>query len=251
PLEAQLQQVRNEQQLHNQLAAHLHDASDDLSGQQGSSLLQTLERLVATRGQALEELERQRKKTQQQISNLESRQINYPPDVQEALKAIRQHCPQADPRVLCDHVEVQDPDWQMAIEGYIGGNRFGILVEPEYEAEAIRIVRRLPGRQQKAKVIQGEQARRDAEKLALPQDSIFHVLRFSHRTAEHYLKASYGNVVRVRDADTLRLTRRGVTVDGMGSGNYALFRCDIDDGLLVFGEEARQRNLRAQQATLM
>ena len=118
----------------------------------------------------------------------------------EALAAIRRECPKADPRVLCDHVEVTDPDWQMAIEGYLGGARFGILVEPEFEAEAIRILRRTGARRNRARVIQGEQARRDAERQSLPEDSIFHVLRFSHGVAEHYLRASYGSVVRVPDA---------------------------------------------------
>lgn len=251
PLEDGLTRVRSEQQLHNLLAEQLHKAPEERADEESLSVAQRLDRLVSQRTQSLEDLDRQRKRIEQQISNLESRRSNYPPDVQEALKAIRQQCPKADPRVLCDHVEIQDPQWQMAIEGYIGGNRFGILVEPEYEAEAIRIVRRLAGKQRnKAKVIQGEQARRDADKLSVPEDSIFHVMRFSHRIAEHYLKASYAQVLRVDDAESLRRTRRGITVDGMGSGNYALFRCDIDDGQLTFGEAARERNLRAQRQEL-
>ena len=251
PLEEGLTRVRSEQQLHNQLAEQVHKEPEPRHGQETLSVAQRLDRLVSKRTQSLEELDRQQKRIEQQISNLESRQSNYPTDVQEALKAIRQQCPKADPRVLCDHVEIHDPQWQMAIEGYVGGNRFGILVEPEYEAEAIRIVRRLAGKQRnKAKVIQGEQARRDAEKMTVPEDSIFQVMRFSHRIAEHYLKASYASVLRVDDAESLRLTRRGVTVDGMGSGNYALFRCDIDDSHLAFGEAARERNLKAQRLEL-
>ncbi|MAY09211.1 MAG: hypothetical protein CL549_01740 [Alcanivorax sp.] len=248
PLEEGLTRVRAEQQLHNQLAEHLHGEHQEQPGQDADSLARRLDRLVGKRGQALEALEQQQKKIEQQIRNLESRRVNYPQDVEVALQAIRQECPQAQPRVLCDHVEVKDPHWQMAIEGYIGGARFGILVEAEYEAEAIRIVRRLAGKQRnRARVIQGEQARRDAEKLTLPDDSLFHALRFSHRTAEHYLKASYGSVARVDDADALRTTRRGITADGLGSGNYALFRCDLDDGQLVFGEGARERNLNAKR----
>src|SRR5690606_17585293 len=50
--------------------------------------------------------------------------------------------------------------------------------------------------------------------------------------------------------EALRRTRRGITREGMGSGNYALFRCDIDDAQLVFGAGARERNLRAQQQQL-
>ena len=248
PLEEGLTRVRAEQQLHNQIAEHLHGERQEQPGQDASSLTQRLDRLVGKRGQNLEALEQRQKTIEQQIRNLESKRVNYPQDVEIALNAIRQECPQARPRVLCDHVEVADPLWQMAIEGYIGGARFGILVDAEYEAEAIRIVRRLAGKQRnRARVIQGEQARRDAEKLSLPEDSLFHALRFSHRTAEHYLKASYGNVVRVDDADTLRSTRRGITADGLGSGNYALFRCDLDDGQLVFGEGARERNLQAKR----
>ncbi|MBF5056389.1 hypothetical protein Y5W_01683 [Alcanivorax sp. 521-1] len=248
PLEEGLTRVRAEQQLHNQLAEHLHGERPEQPGQDTDSLARRLDRLVGKRGQALEALEQQQKKIEHQIRNLESRRVNYPQDVEIALQAIRQECPQAQPQVLCDHVEVADPHWQMAIEGYIGGARFGILVEAEYEAEAIRIVRRLAGKQRnRARVIQGEQARRDAEKLSLPDDSLFHALRFSHRTAEHYLKASYGSVARVDDADALRTTRRGITADGLGSGNYALFRCDLDDGQLVFGEGARERNLNAKR----
>ena len=252
PLEDGLTRVRSEQQLHNQLAEQLHSEREDKPGQEALSVAQRLDRIVNKRGQALETLDQQQKKIEQQIRNLESKRVNYPQDVEIAIQAIKQECPQAEPRVLCDHVEVQDPDWQMAIEGYIGGARFGILVEPNHEAEAIRIVRRLSGKQRnRARVIQGEQARRDAERVQLPDDSLFHALRFSHRTAEHYLKASYGSVVCVEDAEALRRTRRGITADGLGSGGYAMFRCDLPDSELVFGEAARERNLHAQRNALM
>src|SRR5690606_38358384 len=160
-------------------------------------------------------------------------------------------CPEADARVLCDYVEVMDREWQSAIEGYIGAARFGIIVTPEYEAEAIRLVRNMPGQGKSARVIQSEKARRDMEKLSsLPRNSIVQIMSFSHATAEYYLKASYGNVERVVDADALRNTRRGVTKDAMGSGNYAMFRCDISDSELVFGQEARERALEEKRREL-
>src|SRR5690606_13193807 len=65
-----------------------------------------------------------------------------------------------------------------------------------------------------------------------------------------YLKASYGNVERVADANALRSTRRGLTKDAMGSGNYAMFRCDIPDSELVFGQEARERALDEKRREL-
>lgn len=244
-VEAGLDRLRAQQQLHNRIAERLHGASE-----QGAGIADQLRRIVSEREQALNSTTQDLHQTERRITALEARQITYPAHVDRALQAIRQQCPKADPRVLCDYVEVMDPEWQMAIEGYIGGARFGILVEPDFEAEAIRIVRSLSGQKNGARVIQGDQARRDSEKKSLPQDSIIHVMRFGHRIAEHYLRASYGDVVRVSDANILRNTRRGITKDGLGSGNYAMFRCDLEDDQLVFGESARERNLLAQQKTL-
>lgn len=245
PLEASFDAVRAEQLLHNRLVEMLEE-----NDAKTPSTQRLLERLVAERSQTLTGLAAQQKLLEKRISTLEARHVSYPHDVEEALAAIRSACPAADARVLCDHVEVNDPVWQMAIEGYIGGARFGILVEADYEACAIQIVRRLAGKKRsRARVIQGEKAQQDAAKMTLPPDSVFHLLRFSHRTAENYLKASYGQLLRVDSAAELRHTRRGISADGLGSGNYALFRCDLSDDQLVFGEAARARNLAAQQKT--
>ena len=246
PLDAGLDRIRSQQQAHNQLVERLQ-AEDT----QGVSLRQHLDRQSQSKAAELNQAERQIQQIEQRITALNASRVTYPAYVEEALRAIRQQCPQADPRVLCDYIEVIDPDWQMAIEGYIGGSRYGILVEPEHEASAIRIVRQLSGRDRnRARVIQGDKARQDAERLTLPDDSIVQVMRFGHRIADYYLRASYGSVVRVDDAEALRKTRRGITREGLGSGNYALFRCDLDDSQLVFGATARERNLKAQLASL-
>ncbi|WP_285276548.1 ATP-binding protein [Halopseudomonas bauzanensis] len=246
PLHNGLDNVRQQQQTHNRLAAMIAQP-----GAEGVSLLQRVDRLSQERSSALSNLERQISISERQINTLQQSRVTYPAYVEDAVAAIRQQCPQADPRVLCDHVEVTDPDWQMSIEGYIGGSRFGILVEPEHEAEAIRIVRQLNARERnRARVIQGSKARLDAERLSLPKESVVNVLRFSHRVAEHYVRASYATLLRVDNAEGLRQARRGITREGMGSGNYSMFRCDIDDSQLVFGVAARERNLRAQHQQL-
>src|SRR5690606_5853548 len=93
-----------------------------------------------------------------------------------------------------------------------------------------------------------DKARRDLEKTGdAVANSIIHVMNFSHATAEAYIKASYGNVQRVENANELKNTRRGITKDAMGSGNYAMFRCDMADSELVFGQGARERALEAKR----
>ncbi len=243
-LETNLDQARAAQRVHNRWVDHWRSVEE---GESRRDRLAALSHRLRDRHAQLEQQHRQK---HHEVERLEGKQVSYPPHVERALVAIREACPQADPRVLCDHVEVKDARWQAAIEGYLGGARFGILVESACEAEAIRIVRTMPGRDNRARVIQAEKARQDAERSTLPPDSIVHVLDFSHAGARHYFIASYGSVVRVESAEELRRTRRGLTADGMASGNYAMWRCDLPDGELVFGTAARERALAAKRAEL-
>jgi energy-coupling factor transporter ATP-binding protein EcfA2 len=207
--------------------------------------------LVARRNETRQRLQRELSEKSREIHLLKDEQVKYPAYVEHALKAIREALPAADPKVLCDYVEVADARWQMAIEGYMGGARFGIIVEPEWEAEAIRTLRNMRSeRTSKARIIQGTKAGRDAERTSSPPDSILELMTFSHSTAADYLKVSYGSVVQVPDAETLKTTARGLTADGLASGNYAMWRCDLGEGELVFGKSARQRALKARELEL-
>lgn len=243
-LEQHLQLARKAQQAHNELADYWRAQTDQPSRRD------QLADAHGVRRRRYDALAGQCQQKQQEIERLEAKQSVYPSYVERALAAIRAQCPKADARVLCDHIEVTDARWQSAIEGYIGGARFGLIVDADYEADAIRIVRAMPGRDNRARVIQGAKALRDASRLSPPAASILHALKFTHGVAQAYIAASYGNVVRVESAEELRQTARGVTADGMGSGAYAMFRCDIPDADLVFGAAARERALAARRQEL-
>lgn len=244
PLESKLDSLVQWQSKHNQWAAQIHERRDE-----GDSFRETLIAIQREAVQQEQQLARSVVRKQQEIEQLGQHKSQYPAGVRAALEAIQQEFPEADARVLCDYVEVKDSAWQSAIEGYLGGARFGIIVDEDYEADAISLVRRLPGRDQRARVIQGSKARRDAERLTLSDGSIVHLMTFEHETARHFLIASYGNVEQARDAQALRNTRRGLTKNGMGSGNYAMFRCDMPDGDLAFGGAGRERagNAKAKE----
>ena len=208
----------------------------------------TVAEVSQLRRQRYASLSTQLQTKQQEIERLEAKQVVYPSYVERALTVIRAQCPQADARVLCDHIEVTDQRWQSAIEGFMGGARFSILVDAAYEAQAIRIVRNLPGRDNRARVIQGAKALRDAARTKPLPESIVHVLEFSHKIAEAFVMASFGSVVRVKSDEDLPQTARGITADGKGSANYAMFRCDMPDADLVFGAFARERAIKARRA---
>jgi hypothetical protein len=243
-IQGSLDALRRIQTVHNRWYELWHETSGE------DSQRDHIAALVQTRRERYQGLARQREEKRREIDRLGNNQVTYPPYVERALKAIRQQCPAADPSVLCDHVEVMDPRWQNAIEGYLGGARFAIIVDRDYEAKAIRIVRALPGRDNRARVIQGRKAAEDAARIGSDEQSIVHVLEFSHATARAYVTASYGSVLRVESAEELTRTRRGLTPDGMGSGNYSLWRCDLPEADLVFGAAARERALAAKREEL-
>jgi energy-coupling factor transporter ATP-binding protein EcfA2 len=239
-----LEQIQSVQQIHNRWHAFWHTQGDE------GAIRNQLAATQHARRSRYQQLTDQRRHKQQEIERLNANQVTYPPFVERAIKVIAQQCPGADPRVLCDHVEVKDPRWQSAIEGYLGGARYAILVEAQYEAVAIQAVRGMAGRDNRARVIQGDKAAKDAARNDLHPDSIIHALEFTHAVAKAYLTASYGSVLRVGSAETLRMTRRGITEDGMASGGYSMWRCDLADADLVFGVAARERALQAKQEEL-
>ena len=244
PLEAHLDDARAQQSLVNSWRDRFHDTELESSG---VSLRDQIARVADRRDQKLQQAKHRMVQKQNEISALEARQATYPGYVRQALEAIMRECPQAEPRVLADYVEVTDPDWQSAIEGYIGGARFSILVESAFEAEAAHILRQIPGGS-RARVIQGEKAKKDSERMKIPANSIIHLMDFEHATARYYLEASYGTVEQVADIQALRMTRRGVTKEGLGSGAYSIYRCDLEDADLVFGLGARERALAAKRS---
>lgn len=179
--------------------------------------------------------------TAKRRQGLEDGRMDLPRPVDTAVKYLESRYPGARPRVLCNLVQPREGSrWQNAIEGLLGGNRFVILVEAEFEARAIHAVRHdLKGLD--ASVVQGELARRRAASQALPPDSILHELVITDETAKAYLVASYGRYVKVRDAEALRGVAQGLTVDGMASGGFKMFTAWLDDGELGFGIEARRK----------
>lgn len=170
---------------------------------------------------------------------------SYPNHVTVALQRLREQFPQANAQVLCDLVEPKSEEWQRAIEGYLGGARFNIVVNCDWEAPALDYVR---DKKLGAAVVQGALCLKNAATKVLTSDSIVHELKSANPIAWAFLVDQYGTVVRVADAAALRFTHRGLTMDGRASGSRSLFV--VDSRALVFGHKARAENLRLVEKDL-
>lgn len=202
--------------------------------------------------QCQEQAERTReriKRLKEQMVRLENaNQVAYPQTVRRALALITSQYPEAAPCVLCDHVELADPAWQLAVEGLVGNNRFLILVDAVYEAQVMALL--VQHGLQKTAILQGRKAVADAAKLSLPETSMVHLLRFTHHLAESYFKARYGSVRLLADTDDPTMATRGLMQNGLACLNYRVFMSPVSEAELVFGAEARRRALQAQQHQL-
>jgi energy-coupling factor transporter ATP-binding protein EcfA2 len=181
-----------------------------------------------------------------EIDRLENaNQVAYPQTVRRALALINSQCPDARPCVLCDHVELADPTWQLAVEGLVGDNRFLILVDPDCEERVMALLEQHGV--QKTAILQGRKALADAAQLTLPENAMVHLLRFTHHLAESYFKARYGTVRLLTGEDEVAMVPRGLKQNGLTCLHYRVFMTAVTEGELVFGAQARRRALAAKQ----
>jgi energy-coupling factor transporter ATP-binding protein EcfA2 len=164
---------------------------------------------------------------------------NYNRDTVLVLERIRERLPDAGVQVLCDLVEPVSEEWQGAIEGYMDGARFNLIVKPDWEARTIDFLQSWGSR---SKVVQGKRCLDRADQSRVPATSIIHELRTDHPIARAYLIEQFGSVVKVADSEELRRTPRGLTKDGKGSGAMTMFICERRD--FVLGRKARERALQ-------
>jgi DNA repair exonuclease SbcCD ATPase subunit len=218
--------------------AGLNQLHNSLVGAEGSVLMAVAAE-SASLTQRIEAVKKERGELAERKKRLAAGAGNYNRDTVNALDRIREKFPEAGVQVVCDLVEPVSEEWQAAIEGYMDGARFNLIVKPEWEARTIDFLQSWNSR---SKVVQGKRCLDRADLSRVPSNSIFHELRTDHPIARAYLIEQFGSVVKVADSEELRRTPRGVTKDGKGSGAMTMFIGERRD--FVLGRNARERALQ-------
>lgn len=214
--------------------AGLGQLHNSLVGTEGSVLMAVAAE-SASLGQRVEAAKKERGELADRKQRLAAGAGNYNRDTVLALERIRERLPDAGVQVLCDLVEPVSEEWQGAIEGYMDGARFNLIVRPDWEARTIDFLQSWGSR---SKVVQGKRCLDRADPSRVPGTSIIHELRTDHPIARAYLIEQFGSVVKVADSEELRRTPRGLTKDGKGSGAMTMFICERRD--FVLGRKARE-----------
>jgi len=210
---------------------------DALVGQ-GDSVTLAVASDSSTVGQAKSKADDRVRDLSSQRAKLAQGKVPYPPMVERALTLLNEQFPQASAQVLCDLVEPKSEKWQSAIESYIDGARFNLIVQTAWERQCTDF---LKAKGIFAKVVQGTLCLKGADSKRLPSDSVVHELKSDNPIAWAYLVDQFGAVLKVANTEELRNSSRGITLEGVASGGRTMF--PLKEVTNVFGQKSRQAAL--------
>ncbi|MDO8777583.1 MAG: SbcC/MukB-like Walker B domain-containing protein [Burkholderiaceae bacterium] len=158
------------------------------------------------------------------------------------------------PTPVCDLVKVTDPQWQPAIEAYLGRNVEAILLrDKEEEGNAFDIYRALQGKRTiyGVKIVRTEKANpRHGQPAA---DTVASLIQGSNQVAVAYLRGKLGNVKRANTAQEALRGERTLTLDGMlvGPGDFERLRLVPEADLQIgAGAKGQVDGLRTESRDL-
>lgn len=98
-------------------------------------MYQTVQRTLAERRVELNARQTEMAEIEKQIEGLEKKRLTYPDAVTELRGRIEEQLRRlgrtGEVRVLCELLDIVNPAWQNAVEGYLNNQRFYLLVEPD------------------------------------------------------------------------------------------------------------------------
>lgn len=148
------------------------------------------------------------------------------------------------PALLCDLVEVVDPVWVKAIEGYMGGLREALVVPPEKAEEAIRLYRREGRHLKGCHIVNSLQTEKWLDRGK--SGSLAALVKSDNIHAQAYVNRILGNVICVETETELTGKDRAITADCMLAANGSVTAMH-EVAYLLLGREARQRSLIARR----
>jgi len=221
-----------------------------------AGLLETYQTDLVRQRDLLRQYQEQRRQLEQEIRDLKNKKLTYPENTIRLRQAIAQEFLNrgihSEPRIFSDLLEISDPQWQNAVEGYLNTQRFYLLVESQYYAIALSVYDRIKREIHSVGLV-------NTEKLpigdAVDQGSLAYVVSSENRWARAYTTYLLNRVMRCASVDELKNDLISITADCMLYQNYAVRKIDEKVYRTPFiGAQAyiiQQRDKEAQLADVM
>lgn len=113
---------------------------------------------------------------------------------------------------LCDILQIPDPEWQNAIEGILGFNRFVLLVPPAHYDAAMQLYRKHKDTIHGATLLDTESIlQQKTEPAPRNSDSLASEIRTDHPAARAFINITLGNYTKCDNIEQLRNHRTAIT----------------------------------------
>lgn len=160
---------------------------------------------------------------EQEIRDLQNKKLKYPDTTVWLLDAINDEFKksgiQSTPRIFSDLLEVTDPVWQNAVEGYLNSQRFYIIVDPKYYEKALDVYNRIKNKVHTVGLVNTGKLESDEHPDI---ESLAYVVKSDNRWARDYTVYLLGHVIRCNDVQQLKDHKIAITSDCMLYKNFAV-----------------------------
>lgn len=149
---------------------------------------------------------------------------------------------EADARILCELLYMNDPAWQECVEACLGNRRFDILVSPRHYQIAKRVFRQKGEAVGRVSLLDTPALARDMSPSVEPNaNSLAAKVSCENPLAMGYIASLLGNIICCESADTLEQHKHSVTSDLLRHYPYRLERMRKPQQFI--GADARKRQL--------
>lgn len=227
------------------------DIADSMS-RKTEELLEKYRRIGFGTDNEIQKLSMDIEKLENEVRQLKNNKIGYPDNTIGLKTAIEEEFERASIRsrvhIFCDLLEINDPVWQNAVEGYLNTQRFYVIVEPKYYDIAAQVYDRV---KKKISGVGLVNTAKITDTLELSENSLALKVTSQNIYAEQYAKYLLGKVHCCEKVDELKKYPVAVTPECMLYKNHSLRKIPEDVYSVPYiGEYAVKRQLEIKSAEL-
>lgn len=204
----------------------------------------------------LSDIRKREKLASEELRELKQGKKAYPKELEDAKREIYHGLKErfgrpVEVRILADLLDIRDETWRNAVEGYLGGNKLNLIVEPKYAEAAMEIYETLNRKKYwHVAVLDTEKIMKREHSVRL--GSLAEEVLSKEPYVQAYIRFLLGNVIKCRNVHELRRCEIGVTADCMRYRGYRLQHMNPEDYTrrAYIGEVSVRKRIRQLEAVL-
>ncbi len=171
----------------------------------------------------LENNRKQKIRLTEEIKKLKNKKMIYPENTTRLLNEVEKEFLnlgiRSEPRIFSDLLEITDPKWQNAVEGYLNTQRFYVIVEPQHYTTALDVYNRIKKEVHTVGLVNTGKLDSGA---GADQNSLAYVVKSENRWAKAYAAYLLNRVICCEDVQSLKEYKVAITPDCMLYQNFAV-----------------------------